>query len=69
MNEQETNWFLSLPKEIKLDLMAGMLKDEETALAFATMKILLDAPISKGGILSDEIQKVFDNDIANRKQK
>ena len=69
MTQDETNWFLSLPKEIKLDLMADMLKEDKVGIAMETMKILLDAPISKGGILSDEIQKVFDNDILNREQK
>ena len=67
MKEEDKEWFLSLPKEMKLTLMGDMLKEGETGMAFATMKILLDAPISEGGILSDEISEVFDADIANKK--
>ena len=67
MTTPEKEWFLSLPKEIKLTLMADMLKEDKVGMALATMKILLDAPISKGGILTDDIQKVFDADIEARK--
>ena len=67
MKEEDKEWFLSLPKEMKLTLMGDMLKEGETGMAFATMKILLDAPISEGGILSDEISEVFDADLANKK--
>lgn len=67
MTTEEKKWFLSLPKEMKLKLMNDMLKENETGMAFATMNILLEAPISKGGISSDEIKVVFDDDIERRK--
>ena len=67
MTTPEKEWFLSLPKEIKLTLMADMLKEDKVGMALQATKILLDAPISKGGILTDDIQKVFDADIEARK--
>ena len=64
MNTVEKEWFLSLPKETKLTLMADMLKEGETGMALATAQILLDAPITKGGISTDEIKEVMDAGIA-----
>ena len=69
MKEEEKKWFLSLPKEMKLTLLEDMMKEGETGMAFETMKILLDAPISEGGILSDDIKEVMDTGIANLKNK
>ena len=69
MKEEEKKWFLSLPKEMKLMLLEDMMKEGETGMAFETMKILLDAPISEGGILSDDIKEVMDTGIANLKNK
>ena len=68
MTTEEKDWFLSLPKETKLTLMDGMLKEDETGMAFATMNLLLEAPISEGGVLTDEIKVIFDNDIERRKK-
>ena len=67
MTTEEKKWFLSLPKEMKLKLMGDMLKEDETGMAFATMNLLLETPISEGGISSDEIKVIFDNDIERRK--
>ena len=61
MKTEEKKWFLSLPEEMKLNLMGDMLKEGETGMAFGTMKILLDAPISDGGVSTEKIQNVFDN--------
>jgi len=69
MKEEEKKWFLSLPKEMKLKLMAEMLEEDEIGMALETMKIVLDAPISEGGILTEEIEKVFDADLINRNEK
>ena len=69
MKEDEKKWFLSLPKEMKLKLMADMLEEDEIGMAMETMKIVLDAPISEGGILTKEIEEVFDADLIKRKQK
>jgi len=67
MKDSEKDWFLSLPKDIKLKLMSEMLEEGQTGMAFATMKILLDAPITQGGISTDEISEVMDAGIANMK--
>jgi hypothetical protein len=69
MKEEEKKWFLSLPKEMKLKLVADMLEEDEIGMALETMKIVLDAPTSEGGILTEEIEKVFDADLINRKEK
>jgi hypothetical protein len=68
MTTEEKDWFLSLPKETKLILMEDMLKEDETGMAFSTMNLLLEAPISEGGISSDEISKIFDKDLERRKK-
>ncbi len=67
MTTEEKDWFLSLPKEMKLKLMDDMLKEGETGMAFATMNLLLEAPISEGGVSTDEIKVIFDNDLERRK--
>ena len=69
MKEEEKKWFLSLPKETKLMLLGDMMKEGQTGMAFGTMKILLDTPISEGGILTDDIKEVMDKGIANLKNK
>lgn len=61
MTTQEKEWFLSLDEDIKLKSLQMMLKDKKIEMAFNTIKILLDAPISKGGISTEKIQKVFDD--------
>ena len=67
MTTAEKDWFLSLPAETKLKLLDSMLKKGESGMAFATAKILLDAPISKGGIVTEDINKVFDNNLKIKK--
>ena len=69
MKEDDKKWFLSLSKKMKLELMADMLEEGEIGMALETMKIVLDAPISEGGILTKEIEEVFDADLIKRKQK
>ena len=59
----EKDWFLSLPKETKLNFLKDMMKDGEFGMALSAMKILLDAPISNGGILTDDIKEVMDKGI------
>tara|TARA_B100000989_G_scaffold256439_1_gene205636 strand:+ start:2441 stop:2647 length:207 start_codon:yes stop_codon:yes gene_type:complete len=60
MSIEEKNWFLNLPKEMKLKLLDSMLKEDKFGMAFETVKILLDAPIMGGGIVTEEINAVFD---------
>ena len=56
----EKEMLLGLTKEMKLDLLDDANKAGQHGLVFQMMKILLDAPISEGGISSDEIQEVLD---------
>ena len=63
MTIAEKNWFLGLPAEIKLEMLGDMLKEGKSGMALATAKILLDVPTSKGGISTEKIQEVFDNNL------
>lgn len=65
MKIEEQEWFLSLPKEIKLQLIGDMIKEGQTMMAMGAAKILLDAPITKGGISTDDIKEVMDAGIAD----
>ena len=67
MTIEEKDWFLGLPAEIKLELLGDMLKQGNSIMALDTAKILLDAPISKGGISTEEIDKVFMNSLKTEK--
>ncbi len=42
------------------DMSDAALKEKNTGMALSIAKIFLDAPITKGGISSDEITKVFE---------
>ena len=68
MTQEDKKWFLSLPKETKLMLLGDMVK-EDPFMALETMKILLDAPITQGGISTDEIKVVMDQGIEKLKVK
>jgi len=68
MTQSEREWFLSLQEEMKLTLMEDMLKDGEFVMALATSKILLDAPIHKGGISTGKIIQVFDKHMDAKKK-
>ena len=59
MNDQ-MDWLLSLPKETKLNFIDAALKEKNTGMALSIAKIFLDAPITKGGISSDEINNIFE---------
>ena len=59
-NTVEKEMFLGLSKEMKLGLLDDANKTGEYTIVFQMMKILLDAPISEGGISSDEIQEALD---------
>lgn len=61
MTNQEKDWILSLPIDIKIDLMKGMLKDGETGQYLQFIDVLLEAPISKGGVSTELINQVFNN--------
>ena len=59
MTEVEKKWILSLPLERKIDLMKSMLEDDEIGHYLAFVNMLLEAPISEGGVSSDLINRVF----------
>ena len=61
MENKEIEWMLSLPKEVKLDFIDAALKEKDFSMALGIAKVYLDAPISKGGIVTEEIDKVFKN--------
>ena len=58
----EKEMLLGMSKEMKLGLLGDANKAGQQGLVFAMMKILLDAPISEGGISTDEIKEVLDMD-------
>lgn len=58
MTPIEKEWFLSLPKETKLDILEDSLKENKFGIFMALTKVLLDAPIQGGGILTEEIEEV-----------
>jgi hypothetical protein len=59
MTIEETNWILSLPKETKLKLLGDMVKEGHHMMALELCKILLDAPITKGGVSTEELNEVM----------
>jgi hypothetical protein len=61
MNEMkitEKDWILSLPKEMKLKILEDSLKEDEFGVFMGLTKILLDAPLSEGGIPTEEIEEI-----------
>ena len=58
MTPIEKEWFLSLPKETKLDILEDSLKENKFGIFMALTKVLLDAPIQGGGISTEEIEEV-----------
>jgi hypothetical protein len=59
MTEVEKKWILSLPLERKIDLMKSMLEEDEIGDYLAFVNMLLEAPISEGGVSTDLINRVF----------
>ena len=51
---------LGMSKEMKLGLLDDANKTGEYTIVRQIMKILLDAPISEGGVSTEEIQEVLD---------
>jgi hypothetical protein len=52
-------YFLSLPTDVKLSIMKSAKDKGKIGEFLAFLKIVLDSPISDGGISSDVIQKHF----------
>lgn len=55
----EKEMLLGMSKEMKLGILSDANKQGQQALVFQMMKILLGAPISEGGISTEEIQEVL----------
>jgi hypothetical protein len=58
MNQQEKEWFLSLPEETKLDVLEASLKENKFGVFMSMTKILLEAPIQNGGISTEKIESI-----------
>jgi len=58
MNQQEKEWFLSLPEETKLDVLESSLKENKFGVFMSMTKILLEAPIQNGGISTEKIESI-----------
>jgi hydrogenase maturation factor len=59
-NMLEKEMLLGMSKEMKLGLLDDANKTGEYTIVRQIMKILLDAPISEGGVSTEEIQEVLD---------
>ena len=59
-NMLEKEMLLGMSKELKLGLLDDANKTGEYTIVRQIMKILLDAPISEGGVSNEEIQEVLD---------
>jgi hypothetical protein len=56
MNDLKFNqWLLKCSKEHKIKLIEHSIKTENIAAYFALSKLLLETPISKGGVASEDI--------------
>jgi hypothetical protein len=69
ITETEKDWILSLTLEHKTMLMKTMLKEDKFGHYFQFIKVLLDAPIGKGGVSSEYIQDIFDSIVNNKNSK
>jgi hypothetical protein len=58
MTISEKDWVLGLPKEMKLMLLEDSLKEDEFGVFLNLSKVLLDAPLSEGGISTEEIEEI-----------
>jgi len=67
INETAKRVTLSLSKQEKFFYMKDMLKQKQYGAYFQFIKILLDAPLSEGGILSCEIDKIWQEHNNNNK--
>ena len=59
LSDQETiKMILRFPREIKLGLLKDALKEDKFGIFFQLSKVLLDAPISEGGIETEAIEAI-----------
>ena len=53
-------WLLKCSKEHKISLIEHAIKTENIAAYFALSKLLLETPISKGGVASEDIPQPYE---------
>jgi hypothetical protein len=58
MTITEKDWVLGLPKEMKLMVLEDSIKEDEFGIFLNLSKVLLDAPLSEGGISTEEIEEI-----------
>ena len=56
--DQEKTFVLALPLKMKLDLLESALKEDKFGVFMAMTKILLEAPISEGGVPTEMIEDI-----------
>jgi len=56
---RQNELILGFPKEMKLQIIKEAMAENNISVAFSLAKILLDAPITKGGISTEEINKAL----------
>jgi hypothetical protein len=56
---KEEELILGFPKEMKLQILKEAMEEKDLSVAFGLAKILLDAPINKGGIATEEINEAL----------
>ena len=59
-NSQVKEWILGLTKEHKIMLLENAIKDKNVSAHLALVQILSEAPISEGGLPSDDIPRPDD---------
>jgi len=57
---QVKEWILGLTKEHKIMLLENAIKDKNVMAHMALVKILVEAPLSQGGLSSDDIPRPDD---------
>jgi len=65
MTKSEKEFILNLPREQKLTFLKELCEQDEFGMAFTLLNVLLEAPISKGGIETDAIKEIMDVRISN----
>tara|TARA_B110000503_G_scaffold30522_1_gene49378 strand:+ start:1401 stop:1631 length:231 start_codon:yes stop_codon:yes gene_type:complete len=63
LTEEQRLWVLSLSLEYKINTIREMRKEGLDSLAIGLCKLLLDAPISEGGVSSETLTKIMEEDI------
>jgi hypothetical protein len=56
--EDECKWILKLPKEIKMSALDDMCREGKIGEFIVLSKVLLNAPISEGGVATEEIEQI-----------